>query len=448
MGIRGQATSSEKSDSTPKKDRSAVFEKFKNKGISAREQYTNVTENQEGTTEKQEKKSSRSRHYSSNIDTESENYKKWEKDFIEHNPQKADSYTPGTVLAWMFRQYETAPRSTLASLKDKIVGYKNATKELGDIDAIFTRIDSVKCNDKIAEAQKRVLIRNLLILGLGYSKDTIHKCSSTYYFVYHSVVSRLGKLRSNFLFIGDASDLSALFNDLEHRKRFDLDDNSFQYLYGDSWVDCILITDSLNLGMFKYKAVSGTRKNTQQLDASLLYNLNDTTMKCDSKYLNENSAEMKERPINKLQISSSLLKYIRDFKANKKFHSKENILRLFAVLGYSTLGVYTDDCYLIRGNTLYDTVLVVFDPKAFFHSNNFTDTLNAFKFRTLRLNSNVKVAVFCSDAVIWCKYGYVVTLVHWKFMDETVIAHNLEFLSRDKIFQEYENYGILCNVTN
>lgn len=261
-------------------------------------------------------------------------------------------------------------------------------------------------------------------------------------------MSRLGKLRSNFLFIGDASDLSALFNDLEHRKRFDLDDSSFQYLYGESWVDCILITDSLNLGMFKYKAVSGTRKSTQQLDASLLYNLNDTTMKCDSKYLNENSAEMKERPVNKLQISNSLLKYIRDFKADKKFHSKENILRLFAILGYSTLGVYTDDCYLIRGNTLYDTVLVVFDSKPFFHSNNFTDTLNAFKFRTLRLNSNVKVAVFCSDAVIWCKYDYVVTLVHWKFMDETVIAHNLEFLSRDKIFQEYENNGILCNVTN
>lgn len=446
MGVTGQITSSEKSDSTTKKARSAIFEAFVNMGRSAREQYIDVTDNQEGTTEKQEKKSSRSRH-PANIDTESEIYKKWEKDFIEHNPQKP-SPKPYTVLAWMFRQYETVPSSTLASLKDKIVGYKNATKELGDIDAIFTRIDSVKRNDKIAEVQKRVLIRNLLILGLGYSKDTIHKCSSTYYFVYHSVVSRLGKLRSNFLFIGDASDLSVLFNDLEHRKRFDLDDNSFQYLYGESWVDCILITDSLNLGMFQYKAVSGTRKNTQQLDASLLYNLNDTTMKCDSKYLNENSAEMKERPVNKLQISNSLLKYIRDFKADKKFHSKENILRLFAILGYSTLGIYTDDCYLIRGNTLYDTVLVVFDSKSFFHSNNFTDTLNAFKFRTLRLNSNIKVAVFCSDAVIWCKYNYAVTLVHWKFMDETVIAHNLEFLSRDKIFQEYENNGILCNVTN
>lgn len=448
MEVTGQTTSSEKSDSTTKRNKSAAFEQFKNMGISAREKYTNTAENQEGTTEKQEKKSSRSRH-PINIDTESEKYKELEKDFIEHNPQKANSYSPYMIWAWAFRrQYEIAPGTTLVSLKDKIVGYKNATKELSDIDAIFTKIDSVKCNDKIAEVQKRVLIRNLLILGLGYSKDTIHRCSSTYYFVYHSVVSRLGKLRSNFLFIGDTSDLSALFDDLKHRKRFDLDDNSFQYLYGESWVDCILITDSLNLGMFQYKAISGTRKNTQQLNASLLYNLNDTTMKCDSKYLNENSAEMKERPINKLQISTSLLKYIRDFKADKKFHSKENILRLFAILGYSTLGVYTDDCYLIRGNTLYDTVLVVFDSKPFFHSNNFTDTLNAFKFRTLRLNSNIKVAVFCSDAVIWCKYNYAVTLVHWKFMDETVIAHNLEFLSRDKIFQEYENRGILCNVTN
>lgn len=434
MGVTGQATSSEKSVSATKRDKSAAFEQFKNLGISAREQYTDTTENQEDTIGKQEKKSS--------VD---ESLEKLRQVFREYDSQKRNPYED---LARAFRKYETAPSSTSASLEEKIVRYKNATKELGDIDAIFTRINSVKCNDKIAEAQKRVLIRNLLILGLGYSKDTIHKCSSTYYFVYHSVVSRLGKLRRNFLFIGDASDLSALFNDLEHRKRFDLDDNSFQYLYGESWVDCILITDSLNLGMFQYRAISGTRKNTQQLDASLLYNLNDTTMKYDSKYLNENSAEMKERPINKLQISSSLLKYIRDFKADKKFHSKENILRLFAILGYSTLGVYTDDCYLIRGNTLYDTVLVVFDSKAFFYSNNFTDTLNAFKFRTLRLNSNVKVAVFCSDAVIWCKYGYVVTLVHWNFMDETVIAHNLEFLSRDRIFQEYENNGILCNVTN
>lgn len=231
MGVTGQTTGSEKSDSTTKRDKSAAFEQFKAMGISAREKYADTTENQKGTTEKQEKKSFRSKHCS-NIDTESEIYKKLEKDFIEHNPQKA-SPTPYTVLAWMFRrQYETAPSSTLASLKEKIVGYKNATKELGDIDAIFTRIDSVKCNNKIAEAQKRVLIRNLLILGLGYSKDTTHKCSSTYYFVYHSVVSRLGKLRSNFLFIGDTSDLSALFDDLKHRKRFDLDDNSFQYLYG------------------------------------------------------------------------------------------------------------------------------------------------------------------------------------------------------------------------
>lgn len=434
MGVTGQTTGSEKSDSTTKRDKSAAFEQFKNMGISAREKYTNTAENQEGATESQEKKSS--------VD---ESLEKLRQAFRGYDSQKKNPYGG---LVWAFRQCGTAPSSTLASLKEKIVGYKNATKELGDIDAIFTRINSVKCNDKIAEVQKRILIRNLLILGLGYSKDTIHKCSSTYYFVYHSVVNRLGKLRSNFLFIGDTSDLSALFDDLKHRKRFDLDDNSFQYLYGESWVDCILITDSLNLGMFQYKAISGTRKNTQQLNASLLYNLNDTTMKCDSKYLNENSAEMKERPINKLQISTSLLKYIRDFKADKKFHSKENILRLFAILGYSTLGVYTDDCYLIRGNTLYDTVLVVFDSKPFFHSNNFTDTLNAFKFRTLRLNSNIKVAVFCSDAVIWCKYGYAVTLVHWKFMDETVIAHNLEFLSRDKIFQEYENNGILCNVTN
>lgn len=435
MGV----TSSEKSDSTTKRDKSAAFEQFKAMGISAREQYTSEAKVEELPVSKSKT-------------TESESYKGILRAFQQCNARKSKDRESNDEtykdLALAFRHYETAPSSTLASLKEKIVGYKNATKELGDIDAIFTRIDSVKCNDKIAEVQKRILIRNLLILGLGYSKDTIHKCSSTYYFVYHSVVSRLGKLRSNFLFIGDASDLSALFNDLEHRKRFDLDDNSFQYLYGESWVDCILITDSLSLGMFKYKAVSGTRKNTQQLDASLLYNLNDTTMKCDSKYLNENSAEMKERPVNKLQISTSLLKYIRDFRADKKFHSKENILRLFAILGYSTLGVYTDDCYLIRGNTLYDTVLVVFDSKPFFHSNNFTDTLNAFKFRTLRLKSNIKVAVFCSDAVIWCKYGYVVTLVHWKFMDETVIAHNLEFLSRDKIFQEYENKGILCNVTN
>lgn len=436
MGVTGQATSSEKSDSTTKKARSAAFEQFKATGISAREQYIDVEKSQEGITESQNKKSS--------VD---ESLEKLRQDFGEYDSQKKNPYDYKDLIR-AFRQYKIAHNPILASLEEKIVGYKNATKELGDIDAIFTRIDSVKCNGKIAEAQKRVLIRNLLILGLGYSKDTIHKCSSTYYFVYHSVVSRLGKLRSNFLFIGDASDLSALFSDLEHRKRFDLDDNSFQYLYGESWVDCILITDSLNLGMFQYKAISGTRKNTQQLDASLLYNLNDTTMKCDSKYLNENSAEMKERPVNKLQISTSLLKYIRDFKADKKFHSKENILRLFAILGYSTLGVYTDDCYLIRGNTLYDTVLVVFDPKAFFHSNNFTDTLNSFKFRTLRLNSNIKVAVFCSDAVIWCKYDYAITLVHWKFMDETVIAHNLEFLSRDKIFQEYENHGILCNVTN
>lgn len=441
MGIIWQATSSEKSDSTTKRDKSAAFEQFKAMGRSARESYTDVAKNQEGTTEKQEKKSP--------VD---ESLEKLRQAFRKYDSQESDSQKKNPYdykdLIRAFRQYKIAHNPTLASLEEKIVGYKNATKELGDIDAIFTRIDSVKCNDKIAEAQKRVLIRNLLILGLGYSKDTIHKCSSTYYFVYHSVVSRLGKLRSNFLFIGDASDLSALFNDLEHRKRFDLDDNSFQYLYGESWVDCILITDSLNLGMFQYKVVSGTRKNTQQLDASLLYNLNDTTMKCDSKYLNENSAEMKERPVNKLQISTSLLKYIRDFKADKKFHSKENILRLFAILGYSTLGIYTDDCYLIRGTTLYDTVLVVFDSKPFFHSNNFTDTLNAFKFRTLRLKSNIKVAVFCSDAVIWCKYDYAVTLVHWKFMDETVIAHNLEFLSRDKIFQEYENNGILCNVTN
>ena len=441
MGVTGQTTSSEKSDSTTKRDKSAAFELFKAMGRSARESYTDVSKNQEGTTGKQEKKSS--------VD---ESLEKLTQAFMEYDSQESDSQKKNPYeykdLIRAFRQYKIAHNPALASLEEKIIGYKNATKELGDIDAIFTRIDSVRCNDKIAEAQKRVLVRNLLILALGYSKDTIHKCSSTYYFVYHSVVSRLGKLRSNFLFIGDASDLSALFNDLEHRKRFDLDDNSFQYLYGESWVDCILITDSLSLGMFKYKAVSGTRKNTQQLDASLLYNLNDTTMKCDSKYLNENSAEMKERPVNKLQISTSLLKYIRDFRADKKFHSKENILRLFAILGYSTLGVYTDDCYLIRGNTLYDTVLVVFDSKPFFHSSNFTDTLNAFKFRTLRLKSNIKVAVFCSDAVIWCKYGYVVTLVHWKFMDETVIAHNLEFLSRDKIFQEYENKGILCNVTN
>lgn len=352
MGVTGQATGSDKSDSTTKRDKSAAFEQFKAMGRSARESYTDVAENQEGTTESQEKKSS--------VD---ESLEKLRQAFGEYDSQRKNPYGG---LVWAFRHCGTAPSSTLASLKEKIVGYKNATKELGDIDAIFTKIDSVKCNDKIAEAQKRVLIRNLLILGLGYSKDTIHKCSSTYYFVYHSVVSRLGKLRSNFLFIGDTSDLSALFDDLKHRKRFDLDDNSFQYLYGESWIDCILITDSLNLGMFQYKAISGTRKNTQQLNASLLYNLNDTTMKCDSKYLNENSAEMKERPINKLQISTSLLKYIRDFKADKKFHSKENILRLFAILGYSTLGVYTDDCYLIRGNTLYDTVLVVFDSKPFF----------------------------------------------------------------------------------
>lgn len=118
----------------------------------------------------------------------------------------------------------------------------------------------------------------------------------------------------------------------------------------------------------------------------------------------------------------------------------------------STASTGTSDALRVpeadKDNTLYDTVLVVFDPKAFFHSNNFTDTLNAFKFRTLRLNSNIKVAVFCSDAVIWCKYDYAITLVHWKFMDETVIAHNLEFLSREKIFQEYENHGILCNVAN
>lgn len=448
MGVTGQTTGSEKSDSTTKRNKSAAFEQFKAMGISAREKYTNTAENQEGATEKQEKKSSvdesleKLRQAFREYDSQKRN-----PDLQEYDSKKKNPYDYKDLIR-AFRQYKIAHNPTLASLEEKIVGYKNATKELSDIDAIFTRIDSVRCNDKIAEAQKRVLIRNLLILGLGYSKDTTHKCSSIYYFVYHSVVSRLGKLRSNFLFIGDTSDLSALFDDLKHRKRFDLDDNSFQYLYGESWVDCILITDSLNLGMFQYKAISGTRKNTQQLNASLLYNLNDTTMKCDSKYLNENSAEMKERPINKLQISTSLLKYIRDFKADKKFHSKENILRLFAILGYSTLGVYTDDCYLIRGNTLYDTVLVVFDSKPFFHSNNFTDTLNAFKFRTLRLNSNIKVAVFCSDAVIWCKYNYAVTLVHWKFMDETVIAHNLEFLSRDKIFQEYENRGILCNVTN
>lgn len=136
MGV----TSSEKSDSTTKRDKSAAFEQFIAMGRSARESYTDVSKNQEGTTEKQEKKSFRSRH-PANIDTESENYKKWEKDFIEHNPQKV-SPTPCTVLAWMFRQYETAPSSTLASLKEKIIGYNNATKELSDIDAIFTRINT------------------------------------------------------------------------------------------------------------------------------------------------------------------------------------------------------------------------------------------------------------------------------------------------------------------
>lgn len=107
MGVTGQVTSSEKSDNTTKRDKSAAFEQFKAMGISAREQYTDVTDSQDGTTEKQEKKSSRSRHRSSNIDTESENYKKWEKDFIEHNPQMP-SPKPNTVLAWMFRHCATS----------------------------------------------------------------------------------------------------------------------------------------------------------------------------------------------------------------------------------------------------------------------------------------------------------------------------------------------------
>ena len=80
----------------------------------------------------------------------------------------------GDVILDSLRRYKWfKDENKVLSLEEKIVGYKNATKELGDIDAIFTRIDSVKCNDKISEAQKRVLVRNLLILALGYSKDTI-----------------------------------------------------------------------------------------------------------------------------------------------------------------------------------------------------------------------------------------------------------------------------------